>query len=148
MAVKTFTYDGDPTTSDVNLVRYYVGDTDRDIAEVDDKEIASAIADNTNLKLAAAEILDMLSTKYARKSNVTVGQVSKAMGDISEKLDKRAEKLRTEAGKLAEPFFGGLTQAGKDTLNANPDDLKPRFTRGQFDNPEAGQMDGTDPTEV
>lgn len=145
MAVEVFTYNGDPTTSAVNLVRFYTGDTDRDLAELDDREIAFAITNQSNPKLAAAELLDALATKYARKANITVGQVSKQMGTISDTLRKRAEDLRATAGNLALPFFGGLTKTGKNDLSARTDDVQPHFTIGQFDNPQASQFDGETP---
>lgn len=148
MPVKRFSYDGDPTSSSVNQVRFYAGDTDRELAEIDDKEIEAALADQVDERLSAAVLLDALAAKYARKADVSVGDVSKSYGDISDKLAKRAEDLRTRAGTLAAtPFFGGLSKSGKSDLNGRSDDVQPRFYRGQFDSPEAQQFDGGSDTD-
>jgi hypothetical protein len=144
MAVRRFSYDGDPSTSAVNGVRYLTGDTDQETAEIDDKEIEAALSSSgDNARLAAVELLVMLANKYGKRASVTVGQVSKQLSGVSDTLRKRADELRDDAIRNdALPFFGGLTHTGKADLDERSDDVQPRFTRGQFDNPEASQLDG------
>lgn len=137
MAVKTFTYTGDPARNTRDAVRFHAGDTDRENAELEDGEIDYALTLQPNVKLAAAELLEALAAKYSRKADISVGQVSKSLGSISDRLAKRAEGLRSKAGIIATPFFGGLTQSGKTNLDQGTDDVQPRFRRGQFDNPRA-----------
>lgn len=138
-----FTYDGDPTSSDINQVRYYTGDTDQATAQIDDREIEAALTESTNPRIAAAICLEALSSKYSMRANITVGEVSEDLGEISEKLKAAAEAMRTEAGKHALPFFGGLTKSGKVSLNSDSDAVQNSFRKGMFDNQEASQFDDT-----
>ena len=146
MAVRKFTYSGDPASSDRDAVRFHAGDTDRDLAELEDEEIDYALGLQPDVKLAAAELLEALAAKYSRKANIAVGQVRKDLGSVADQLAKRAKDLRATAGNLAQPFFGGLTKSGKSDLDTRTDDVQPRFRRGQFDNPRAASLDDPSPS--
>lgn len=149
MAVERFTYAGDPAAGPIHAVRFFAGDTDRDAAELDDREIAYALTLKDNPRLCAADLLDALSAKYARKATFKAGEISKNLSDVAKSLSDRATKLRNNAGVLSTPFFGGRTHSGKEDLDARTDDVQPMVRRGQFDSPLVHQFDddGRDPSD-
>lgn len=147
MAVLHFTYEGDPSQSDTQAVRYLSGDTDRELAEIDDKEIAFALSKFSDTRLAAAMCVDALADKYARRADIKVGEVSKSMSAISDRLRQRAKDLRTEAGKSAMPFFGGVSEADKQATDANSDNVPPSFRKKMFDSPLANNFDNGNETD-
>ncbi len=142
-----FTYTHDPSRSGLDAVRFYTGDVERSSAMLDDREIEFALTQNPTPKIAAAVLLEQLAARYARKADISVGQVSKALGAVSDKLAKRAKELRSSVNVA--PFFGGLTISGKQELDGRTDDVQPHFKIGQFDDREAGQFDGmgSDPSD-
>jgi hypothetical protein len=143
MAIERFTYTGDPANNSRDAVRFHAGDTDRRAAEIDDREIDYALTLTDDTRVAAAILLEALASKYSRKADVTAGQVSKRMSTIAGSLREQAAELRSIAGIVATPFFGGLTHSGKLDLDQRTDDVQPAFKRGQFDNPRADSFDGS-----
>src|SRR3990172_2286066 len=137
-----FTYGGDPAVSTRDAVRWYAGDTDRERAQLDDREIDFAIVQQPNPRYAAALCLDAMAAKFSYKASISVGEVSRELGEIADKLRARAEELRKEASKSnVLPFFGGLTVQGKIDLDNRTGDVQPHFRMGQFDHPGIQQFD-------
>ncbi|MCK4795503.1 MAG: hypothetical protein KAV87_67860 [Desulfobacteraceae bacterium] len=140
---KDFTYGSDPANSPTDAVRYYTGDTIRESALLDDKEIAFSLSNNPDPKRAAAECLDTLAARFAREGSIKVGDISKDLKDVSEKFRKRAQELRSQSNKSVLPFLGGLTVSGKDALRSDSDAVQPAFEVGDWDNPNAVQVNGS-----
>jgi hypothetical protein len=143
-----FTYGRNPARSNRDAVRFFTGDVDRESAFLDDDEIDWSLTDSPNPRMAAAVLLDNLATRFSRKADISVGQVSKTFSGIADALRERAKNLREEASRRsALPFFGGLTISGKNDLDERTDDVQPHFRLKQFDNPLARQFDdGSVPT--
>ena len=142
----SWTYDGRPDLSYFSAVRFQTGDTDTNNQRLLDGEINYAIVQEpTNERLAAAWALESLASKYAAQASFSVGQISKQMGNVAQAVREQATRLRNEAGKMAMPFFGGLTHSGKDLIAQDADAVQPKFAVGQFDSPLASQFDGFEP---
>ena len=140
----TWTYDQLPANSFFSAVRFLTGDTDANNPRIQDGEILFGISQEPgNSYLAAAVCLDGLAAKFAAQASFSVGQISKQLGLVAQNVRTQAAKLRSEAGKQATPFFGGLTQSGKEILDQDQNNVRPPFTIGQFDSPLARQFDGS-----
>jgi len=140
----TWTYDPSLST-DKDLVRFYVGDTDTTDQLVVDEEILAILTDYSDPKLAAAVVCRSLAAKFARSTTYKVGDVSENCSDIAKFYNDLAAKLDphgiTEGTLLVLPSFGGLSLSEKDTLDADTDAVQPAFSKGMNDIP-GGPDDG------
>lgn len=139
MSNPQFTYNGDPSRTPRDAVRFHVGDTNRCRPLLDDREIDYALSENPNPYLAAAVLAEHLMGRFAQEADTTVGPVSKSLSQVSEAFKKKADQLRCEAGKRAGVSFPAITVAGKRTLEDDSSLTRPSFTVGQGDNPHAVQ---------
>ena len=145
---KKFTYSGDPSDSPLDAVRFYCQDTVKEDAIFNDREILFTIAENPNLRVAAAVCLETAAKKFSRlPKTLKAGPLSKTYGERVDDMLMLAKDLRRKVSYAALPFFGGISQAGKDSLSQDSDDVAPPFTRDQFDSPRANQFDGTSPNQ-
>jgi len=137
-----FTYDNDPANNVRDEVRFYCGDTLRERPLLDDREVDFAIAANPNPKLAASELCSHLAARFSREADITVGPVSKKLGDIAERFAKRAGELKADACSGARPSFPATDAAARQRIEAETaGGPQPQFRIGQFDNPWAVQFD-------
>ena len=148
MAEIKFTYDGDPSSSPVNEVRFYIGDTVRQRPMFTDTEIEFQISKTPNLLLAGAELLEIKARQFARLANETVDGVSKNYSDLSKQMMSVAKDLRKDARRGVLPFFGGLTKTGKKTLRDDTNAVQPWSTIGLADDPAAVQLNDQQPRRI
>lgn len=124
-------------TSALFQVRYYVGDTDINEQLVQDEEIQWQLSLNPDsVKLAAAEVCEAISAKFARWTDASVDGVSESASQKSERYSARAKELKQDAYSLALPVFGGITVAQQQAADQNTDMVQPSFKIGANDNPE------------
>lgn len=142
MGTFKFTYDHDPGATDRDAVRWHVGDTDERRPLLDDREIDFALAAQPEVVLAAADCATALAGKFSSKSSITVGPISKQMGDIAQKFRDHAEELRSRAGVLAGVSFPAIAESTKQPLETDTDLITPQLTVGLGDNPFAIQLNG------
>lgn len=135
-----WTYSGDPGASDLDHVRFLVGDTLSSEPLLDDREVLHAISEKTNLHMAASMLADHLAARYSRKANFTVGPVSKSMGDLADKFRQLAKDLKKDATAAAVPSFPATKVADKETLDRDDTLTRPQFEIGMFDNKKAVQF--------
>lgn len=137
-----FTYENDPSKSALDATRFFVGDTDCRRPLLDDREVQFALDQVQQAPvLAAIILLNTLANRYARESDVTVGAVSKSLGQVSDVFRKRALDLEDDNSRTALPFFGGRTFSGKRALDQDSDAVPPHFRYGQGDDKGALQLD-------
>ena len=129
----TWTYDGDPTANDRDEVRFLCGDTDTTDQLVTDEEIAYAIADAGNNKLAAALVCEAIAASFARDVDVVNGPAQERASQRFAHFTAKAKTLRRRGGSLVKPRFGGQSIADKRTLAADSDVPQPYFRRGMSD---------------
>ncbi len=137
-----FTYDHDPSRSQRDAARWYAGDTDCRRPLVDDREVDFALTrGGDDPRQAAVIILNALASKFAREADLSVGDVSKSLGDVSDRLRQRAMDLQEEITLRALPFFGGRSISGKVALASDTNAVPPRFEFGDGDSYRATQFD-------
>lgn len=141
----TWTYSGDPSSSDRDEVRFLVGDTDSGSPLVTDEEIAYVLTDTSSPLQAAARVAESIAARYSRDADRRVGNLSlqssqraKAFLELASRLRRRASMALGASGWYA----GGISKDDKETVEANTDRVTPAFTRDLFDTP--GGIDGYD----
>lgn len=132
-----FTYD--PTLADdISVVRFYLDDTEADIADFQDEELQFLISDSDSPIEAAAEAAFRLYSSYSKRATVAeVDDVrveyrdrANALKALYDSLKKKAKADAVKRAKKTPMFFGGLD---KDRFDANREDtsLTPAdFTKG------------------
>jgi len=135
----TFTYN--PGSASLDDVRMLIGDTNPQADErlrLEDEEIARFLELEGSLYLGAAAAAEALAAKFAREPEGSVGPNTIRPSSRSDQLRAVAGRLRARAGRAALSFAGGISKAQKETAESNTDRIKPAFTRGMMDNPDAG----------
>ena len=128
-------YSGDPADSSRDAVRWYVGDTDTNDQLVLDEEINYILGLQTDVVLAAADVCEAISAKFSRQADTTNLSISIRASQRSVAYMSLAKDLRLRAALICQPFFGGQTLSGKDSLNQSTDAVLPSFTLGLDDIP-------------
>lgn len=134
----SWSYSGDPAASDLDEVRFLVGDTDTTDQLVSNEEVAWSIANSAGTIQAAATLCEALASKFAREVDKSIGSLSVSAASRSGHFSARAAALRVQAIALCEVFVGGLSISGKQALDLDADAVQPAFRVGQDDNPRAG----------
>lgn len=146
----SWSYSGNPATSNKDAVRFIISDTDVNNQLVSDEEIAWAITTYGTVALTAARVARTLAFKFA-------GDVEKSVGDLRIKKSERyqhyldlAKKLEEDASRgvdiRANFFVGGTSINDKQTREDDPDRPRPSFERGKFDsNNEQKSSNNDDP---
>lgn len=136
MAASTAHYSGDPADSQLDEVRFLVGDTDCVNAQLSDEEILFLIAQHGDL--ASAGAAEALSAKFASAVIVQIGQTRRESNRVSGEYRRLAQRLKISGGRLVggvAPYAGGISHDEKATDAANTDLVQPSTWKGQFDSP-------------
>lgn len=138
----TFTYTGDPSASELEEVRFLVGDTDAANDLLSDEEILFLLAEVGSVDYAAVRAATSIAAKFARFVNVRTGQVSKNLSDqmqhyldLAKRLQQRAEEGGLSGESAGAPIFTALTRTDKREDRTDEDLVQPQFRIGQDDNP-------------
>ena len=136
--IQKWTYSHDPSASDLDAVRFNVGDTNSEDKLLDDNEILYALAEEGTVRQASISCLQNLITVYARQVDGSVGKGSKALSQRVESFNTSLDRLLEKQSMSAlNVFAGGLTRSGKETVQADTDRVRPVFTKDMMDNPRA-----------
>lgn len=114
----SFTYSGDPSSSDRDTVRFLIQDTDSTDPLVSDSEIAYLLnAAAANVYQAAHDACTTISARFARKADT-----SKSVGDLSlsQAFGNRAEEYR----KLGDAILDLGVRRDPPRIWADPQSLK------------------------
>lgn len=120
----TWTYNGDPSSSDMDMVRFIIGDTDTTDQLVTDEEIQALLTIQSNVYRVSAKIARSLAAKYARYVSGTLGDLSASENQATVQFKQVADWCDRQANKQVSPYIGGID----DTTYPKT------FKRGQFDN--------------
>lgn len=133
----SWTYSNNPAASDLDAVRFTIGDTDIGDQLVSDEEVTYLLLQGGSPLYASILATENLACKFARQADCKVGEVSRSAGKIAEHFRECSKLLRGRFLRLGhvKPRFGGISYAKERSLNEDRD-LKSGFaTIGQFDNP-------------
>lgn len=135
----TWTYSGDPGASDLDQLRFTIGDTDTTDQQLTDEELNYLLTDRGSVAGAAVSALHALIAKYTRL-------VDQRTGDIDIKYSQLLQGYRdllaqiTSVGGLASIvpdniYAGGISESDKETVEQDTDRVAPQFSLGMHDNP-------------
>ena len=140
----SWSYSGDPASSDKDAVRFWVQDTDQSVPLLSDEEIDYLLSMWTpqygSVIFVAAMAAEVIAAKYTGEVSVAADGVSVQVGDLSARFQLLAQRLRAQyknesAG--AEPFLTGVMW--DEVRDAS---IKPLiFGVGFMDNYEVGKAD-------
>jgi hypothetical protein len=143
------------TTAAMQKVRVLIGDTDDEDQQLDDEVLYYILGAQSTLTYAAAAAADILASKYARKTNVTIGETRVTNERIYYHYNDLADRLRASGpGDIpggdgsntiqASMYVGGSSVAAKEAFDSDTDNSPTSFRLGQDD------FDGvdTDPDDV
>lgn len=131
-----YTYSGDPAASNLDKVRFLIGDTDvTSDPQLTDAEINAMLTDNAgNAYSAAIACVEALISKYSRKVTKSVGDLSISYSDIVGNYRELLAGLRRRATvQICTPYAGGISISDKQTDEADSDRTQPSFYRGMHD---------------
>jgi hypothetical protein len=145
----TFSY-SNPQHSELDAVRYLIGDTDSNGPLVTDEEIEYAISKwmplYGTLEWVASTVLETLAGRYAREASFSADGVSVSLSNLQQQFAAQAEKLRNQHKNS---FVGALVDVGgvSPYEGLEPGNKPFAFGTGMHDNVSAGFQDsaGEDP---
>jgi hypothetical protein len=105
----TWSYSGDPTSSDLDAARLLIGDTDTDHQLLSDEELNFFVSQYSNVYHAAALAAEALAARFAPSTEQKLGDWSAAYQQRYEHFRQLAIDLRKRTARQAYPYFGGVT---------------------------------------
>lgn len=131
----SFTYEGDPTASDLDALRFTIGDTNSADPQLSDEELLYLLSLNNGVLEAAIDAVDGLIAKYARLVDKSVDGLKYSYSqrhtgymNLRDKLVSRQNR-KDNIGVVAT----GISVSDKQVLTDDTDYVQNDHTRGQFD---------------
>lgn len=146
-----FTYGGSPGTTPVDTVRFLVGDTDETEYFLQDEEINwlhEIWISKGNEYFVASKAAEAIAAKLARETSFSADGQTVALGELQQKYQTLASELQ---GVAEEQLVGGssLYAGGMDAYKRYDPSVAPlSFGTGMHDNPEAGEQDYGDQSDL
>jgi len=128
-------YSGDPSNSDLDLVRFLSGDSDIDEEYASDAEVNYCISSSGSANGAAVMVCDHIAAKFAREVDIKVGadgEFQIKMSQLSKQFTDRANELRKRSALSASPWAASISISEKEDQEDRTDRVKPAFARDQF----------------
>ena len=126
----------DPALSDVEAVRFYIGDTNEKDPLLSDQEVEFALSIRSDDPLRAAIVCaGALAARFARESSYRIGQVSETYKQKSEAYERREKNLRSMLALSGGdgPYAGGISVSDVASREADSDRVKGQFSIGMHD---------------
>jgi len=117
----TWSYTGDPNGSELDQVRFEIGDTDSTDQLLQDEEIGFVVLQESNLKYSAAECCVRIAAKFARQAQKSVGPLSISANQKYDQYIRLGAVLRAQGGTPPMPFAGGISVSDVNTRRADTD---------------------------
>ena len=139
----TWSYSGDPSTSDKDAVRFYISDIDQELPLLQDEDIDFLLKRwmpvYKSLLLTAAVCCEIIAGKFARQVSVNADGVSVGIGELQNKYNELAASLRDQykMEQQGTPLLPGVMYDPTWDPTIKPT----RFGVGFTDNYLAGQQD-------
>jgi len=133
-----FTYSGDPSASDLDAVRFLIGDTAENDAELQDEEILYLLTTWGGTYPAAIAACEVVSGRYADRTNYSrsVGDlsISESYGASAAEYRQLANRLRAQRDLLTPPTPRINAQSIIPTREKNVTSYHSDFYTGIMDN--------------
>lgn len=138
----TWTYSGNPSTSDVDAIRFVIGDTDTNDQLISNEEIQYMIDTYGASRHAASESCRAIAAKFARLMDRSIGGLSADFSAKYRQYLELADKLEASEELVpVGPFISGFSRSEKEVVDSDTD-REPIFGRkGGMDNPRANAVD-------
>lgn len=132
----TWTYSGDPSSTNRDAVRFLIGDTDNTAQLLTDEEIAFLLTQEGSSTSAAARACRSLAARFAYLIDQSVGDLSISYSQRYKQFSELAAQLESTAGsRVGIPYAGGISQSDKDSRESDTDRLLPSSRVGIHDYP-------------
>lgn len=128
-------------TTALDRVRFTIGDTNMKSPMLLDAEITYALTQQGDTRLCAADLLDVLATRYARRPDTSIDGLSIGNSARAEQMRRAAREIRVavaRGGSIGAPIITGLSLGEMRGVEANTDRPKDRAKLHQDENPGAG----------
>jgi hypothetical protein len=124
----TWTYSGNPSSSDKDAIRYLIGDTDTNNQLLSDEEIAYELT-RSNVYGAAALSCNAIVAKLSRLVDTYLDRDIRAnMSQAVKNYQALARNLEFKARlSIAAPFCGGVSVSDKESREQDTDRVSPYF---------------------
>ncbi len=141
-----FTYNGDPSRSPLDAVRFYIGDTNSKDVQLQDGEIEFVLAQfNNSATNAAVRCCEAIIAKLSSLTDEKVGQVDIKFSQRVDHYQKMLANLRTRVAVTdTVPFAGGISRSQKQANVQNTDLVRPDFTKRMMENHQNSSLEPQD----
>ena len=125
----SWSYSGNPSSSDRDKVRFTIGDTDSCQPMLQDEEIDYLLSVYISVGSASYQSAQAILAKLSKEYNQSVGSVSYSLSDRVGHYKQLVDKLKAESFAVgALPYCGGISISDKEAKESNPDRVEPKFT--------------------
>jgi hypothetical protein len=130
----TWSYSGDPSGSNLDSVRFKIGDTDTNDQLLSDEEISYLITNEGNVLSAAIQACYSIAAKFSRQADKGVGALRINASQKAKAYRTLAKELETQKNVVCLPFSGGAVTDNLEDLQDDTSAVQPKFYRDQFEN--------------
>ena len=131
----TFSYSGDPSLSGRDQVRFLIGDTSPADQLMQNSEIDWVLSQYKAPMNAAIRCCEVITAKYSRLADESVGSVHVSFSQKSESYRKlRKDLVRRLATEDCTPYCGGISAADKETVVNTGDRVPTDFSIHMLEN--------------
>lgn len=124
-----FSYDPTDLATELNALRFEIGDTDSNEPLLDDAEIAYIQAAEASFSMRASVCCEHIAAKFARDVKYKIDGFSEDAQDKYDRYIALAKKFAASASD-SYPWAGSIVAADKERIEADTSLVKPRFTLG------------------
>lgn len=136
-----WTYSGDPSKSDLDKIRFVIGDTDLSDKLLNNEEI-NYIINTYGMTLAPYKVAESIAAKFSRFVDESVGAVKITYSQRVTHYNELAVRLKLDSVSAAMPYVGGTSKSDKKASEQNADRVKPKFTKDMLENKSDDRLDG------
>lgn len=130
----TFSYSGNPASSDVDHLRFLMGDTDKDSPFFSDEEVQYLVTNNGDILSAAMRGVEGIMARLSGAVDESVGSVSIQFSKKNEGYQKLWDRLNVRmAMEGAVPYAGGISITDKSQRACDHDRVPNQFTARMHD---------------
>jgi len=129
------TYSGDPSASDLDHIRFVIGDTDVNDPLLQDGELNYCLSRESSFYGACALACESIGNRFSQEADVIMGTAMQLkLNARAQQWMSRAQDYRQRAVAAHAPESGGMSKAQKEQDFSNPDRTGPYFRKDMEEN--------------